>query len=70
MHAILKILLTYEHQDKDLQSQTAVQNFQNPYTWRLINLGPTEQSEPEEVVLRVQGVLCSKDLPPITNKPR
>lgn len=62
--------LTNALQNKDLQAQFVVQNYQDPFTWRLINLGPTVQSEAEEAVLRIQGILCLKDLPPITNRPR
>jgi hypothetical protein len=29
-----------------------------------------EDSEPEEIVLRLQGILCNKDIPPVLKSPR
>ncbi|KIM90321.1 hypothetical protein PILCRDRAFT_31490, partial [Piloderma croceum F 1598] len=40
-----------------------------PSTWRLIYEG-NGPANPEEVVMRVQGIISLKDLPPLTNKPR
>lgn len=53
-----------------LQAQVFVRSFKQPTLWRLINVGANKESDPEEMVLYIQGVLCAKDLPPITNKPR
>jgi hypothetical protein len=40
-----------------------------PRSWRML-LPETDDEEAEEIVLRVQGILCNKDLPPISKVPR
>lgn len=45
-----------------------IQEVENPITWRLLK----QNSSPvmEEAVFTVQGVILSKDLPPIFEKPK
>jgi hypothetical protein len=45
-----------------------IQEMGNPMTWRLLK----RSSDPvmEEAVFTVQGIILSKDLPPIYEKPR
>jgi hypothetical protein len=47
-----------------------VTKIDKPKTWRLTCEVDSsgEGEEREEVVMRLQGILCNKDLPPITNK--
>jgi len=66
-HTLLSVHLC---QNKALHTRMAVRTYEQPTTFRLIDMGPDETSELEEVVMRVQGILCAKDLPPITNRPR
>ncbi|KIM84094.1 hypothetical protein PILCRDRAFT_68465, partial [Piloderma croceum F 1598] len=42
---------------------------ERPSTWRLIYEG-NGLANPEEIMMRVQGIISLKDLPPLTNKPR
>lgn len=48
--------------------QFMIQEVENPTTWRLLK----RNSEPvmEEAVFTVQGIILSKDLPPVYDKPR
>ncbi|KIM79340.1 hypothetical protein PILCRDRAFT_90210 [Piloderma croceum F 1598] len=51
-----------------LQQNARVVKYEYPTTWRLIYKGGG--TENAEVVLRFQGAITQKDLPPITNKPK
>lgn len=56
-------------QDPDTFSDRyMIQEVGNPTTWRLLK----RDSEPimEEAVFTVQGIIITKDLPPIYDKPR
>ena len=48
--------------------QFMIQEVENPTTWHLLK----RNSEPvmEEAVFTVQGIILSKDLPPVYDKPR
>ena len=48
--------------------QFMIQEVENPTTWCLLK----RNSEPvmEEAVFTVQGIILSKDLPPVYDKPR
>src|ERR1700683_2811013 len=65
----IKLLLTVNTQNITLQQTVKVIKYDNPTTWRLIYEG-NGIANAEEVVMRVQGVICQKDLPPLTNRPR
>lgn len=39
---------------------------ESPRCWRLINKPTDKQGLEEEIVVRVQGILAKKDLPPFT----
>jgi hypothetical protein len=52
----------------EYQQLVRVLKYENPTSWRLIS-EHSGLENPEEVVLRVQGVIAQKDLPPLTNKP-
>jgi hypothetical protein len=43
---------------------------EKPDTWRLIDIRQENESAMEEVVFTVQGILVSKDLPPLQEKPK
>ena len=45
-----------------------IQEMGNPITWRLLKRN--NGSVMEEAVFTVQGIILSKDLPPIYDKPR
>ncbi|KAF8811310.1 hypothetical protein BYT27DRAFT_7034303, partial [Phlegmacium glaucopus] len=45
-----------------------IQEMENPSSWRLLKRN--DSSEMEEAVFTVQGIIISKDLPPIYEKPR
>jgi hypothetical protein len=45
-----------------------IQELENPSSWRLLKRN--NGSEMEEAVFTVQGIIISKDLPPIYEKPR
>ena len=45
-----------------------IQELENPRSWHLLK--QNSSSEMEEAVFTVQGIMLSKDLPPIYNKPR
>jgi hypothetical protein len=49
--------------------QTTATNTEGPLPWRLTFI-LEGKNEPEEVVLRVQGVLCEKELPPVRTEYR
>jgi hypothetical protein len=49
--------------------QAIVRKMDGPLSWRL-TFAPEGSTETEEVVLRIQGVLCEKDLPPVTKAMR
>jgi hypothetical protein len=49
--------------------RTSATEVNNPIPWRLTVM-PDDSSEAQEVVLRVQGILCEKDLPPIARETR
>jgi hypothetical protein len=46
-----------------------VRNINGPLPWRLTFI-PGGGTEVEEIVLRLQGVLCEKELPPIRKEMR
>lgn len=56
-------------QNSTFQQCVKVYKYDHPTTWRFVSEhnGP---SNAEEVVLRIQGVLSLKDLPPLANKPK
>jgi hypothetical protein len=56
-------------QNAELQNRMTVRKYDDPTTWRLTK-NADAHSDIEESVMRVQGVLCLKDLPPITNRLR
>ena len=45
-----------------------IQELENPRSWRLLKQNSSFGME--EAVFTVQGIMLSKDLPPIYNKPR
>jgi hypothetical protein len=49
--------------------KTAATEVNNPIPWRL-TVTSDDGSETQEVVLRVQGILCEKELPPIARETR
>jgi hypothetical protein len=55
-------------QNPTFQQCVRVCKYDEPMSWRLLSehAGPENV---EEVVLRVQGVIAQKDLPPLTNRP-
>ena len=61
----LTVLVTYiENKDEGLNTSVAQHFPDEAIKWRLTN--PSDGSdEMEEVVLKIQGVLCEKDLPPV-----
>ena len=46
-----------------------IKEIAKPKSWRLI-MQPTAERDVEEAVFTVQGVLISKELPPLREKPR
>ncbi|KIM91788.1 hypothetical protein PILCRDRAFT_899 [Piloderma croceum F 1598] len=56
-------------QNEHLQQNIRVIKYERPTTWQLIYEG-NGHANAEEVVLRIQGVIAQKDLPPLTNKPK
>ncbi|KAF8874592.1 hypothetical protein BD779DRAFT_1408722, partial [Infundibulicybe gibba] len=42
-----------------------IASLEHPKTWRLVNT----TSEIEEMVFTIQGILCAKDLPPLSQRP-
>jgi hypothetical protein len=61
--------ITRTNQNIHLQQNSRVIKYEYPTTWRLIYEGNGTENA-EEVVLRLQGAITQKDLPPITNKPK
>jgi len=61
--------ITRTNQNIHLQHNSRVVKYKYPTTWRLIYEGNGTENA-EEVVLRLQGAITQKDLPPITNKPK
>lgn len=47
-----------------------IQKTEKPDSWRLIDVGQRNGGTMEEVVFTVQGILVSKDLPPLQEKPK
>jgi hypothetical protein len=43
---------------------TFVKSMEKPHCWKLVRIEQNTQ-EHEEVVLRIQGILCDKSMPPI-----
>lgn len=46
-----------------MERQTRLTSIQIPECWKLIRM--LEDGTPEEIVLRLQGVICGRSLPPI-----
>ena len=47
-----------------------IRKTENPDTWHLVTVHNDNEGEVEEVVFTIQGVLVSKELPPLQEKPR
>ena len=56
-------------QNSTFQQSVKVYKYDHPTTWRFVS-EHNGLSTAEEVVLRIQGVLSLKDLPPLANKPK
>jgi hypothetical protein len=41
-----------------------------PLSWRMVLPASADSDEREEAVIRLQGILCNKDLPPILHTPK
>ena len=53
-----------------ISDKFVVQEMANPKSWRLLNRENASELEKEESVFTIQGVIMSKDLPPICEKPK
>ena len=54
---------------KHFDKQYEVKEIEKPKTWRLLMQATAERGV-EEAVFTVQGVIISKDLPPLREKPK
>ena len=61
--------VAYMQEIQTFSSQFKVKEIKKPKSWRLLVLSNAE-SAAEEAVFTVQGVLISKELPPLQEKPR
>lgn len=47
-----------------------IQEMSNPMSWRLLKRENNTDLVREEAVFSIQGIIMSKDLPPVYDKPR
>lgn len=60
--------LTISQSTTGLAEKAEVTEYDTPRSWRIII--PTQDKDiSEEVVLRLQGIVCGKDLPPVSRIP-
>ena len=52
-----------------IMEQLSTIKAEHPTSWKLIRTGDSP-TEVEEVVLRLQGIISNKDLPPLTMTPK
>jgi hypothetical protein len=64
LHTILK------QEAKMFSDKFVIQEMPNPITWRLLKSENNSDFEKEEAVFSIQGIVKSKDLLPIYEKPR
>jgi hypothetical protein len=63
-------LASYNKQEIiDFNNRFDVKEIEKPKSWRLL-VQSTAETDAEEAVFTVQGVLISKDLPPLRERPR
>lgn len=64
-------LPTYVHQDPDWmqEAQARIYRMQEPLAWRLVQAAGEDGTAHEEMIFTVHGILCSADLPPVSEKP-
>lgn len=73
IHAIDCELAYSLFQANGLATQAAVTQISAPHSWRMISVksgDSADKDESEEIVMRLQGIICNKDLPPVTKTPR
>ena len=59
-----------KQESKTFSDKFVVQEMTNPMSWRLLKRENNSDLEKEEAVFSIQGIVMSKDLPPIYDKPR
>ena len=47
-----------------------IQKIEQPTSWRMVKQNTGEETVSEEAVFILQGVIMSKDLPPLREKPK
>jgi hypothetical protein len=59
-------------QTTDLNQSMEIRVIDEPKTWRLLSKPDCEDTTGtlDEVVFTIRGILCGKDLPPVTEKPK
>jgi hypothetical protein len=64
LHAIL------EQEGDTFLDKFIVQEMTNPMSWRLLKWENNSDLVKEEAVFSMQGIITSKDLPPVYDKPK
>ena len=70
MHNIRDLHANPKQGINTISDKFVVQEMTNPLSWRLLKRENNGDIVKEEAVFSMQGVIISKDLPPVNEKPR
>lgn len=69
-HSNYDLHANLEQDANTFSDKFVIQEMTNPMSWRLLKRENNSDLEKEEAVFSMQGVIMSKDLPPVNDKPK